>query len=412
MGAKLGPCPRSNFPCRNNPRVKAKGSLRDQLQMMLMETKNTTFVTNRIGLDVFTVDDGMYLGDNEIPYITAPSYRVFGQLKRKLANDATLFTQVSLNRFHLIPQLIRAWDASLSISIYVESLDDLPVLARKLRSISVPQTGTANGRTIRLNLLFGVEFLVLLARNTPGQRSQTFQNRHHPYDLLYPINALRNLALMESRTDLVVSLDADFVPSKNAHANLVRDANVMDRLYDFRRPTAVVFAAFEEVRPESISSSGNGLPRNKRNLKKFGYDALSLNTLRQACAEVSITPFHFKVNLSLLEKQKNSAELLRWCAGETKFPPRGLFITAVQGHTNFTRWFSATEPYEIRTMAAIFSVTTNISTNANIPRAFDSTQYANYDANNAAVGDAKFQSQERPVINMFYGTDLYPSFHI
>ncbi|KAJ3384535.1 hypothetical protein HDU84_002891 [Entophlyctis sp. JEL0112] len=107
----------------------------------------------------------------------------------------------------------------------------------------------------------------------------------------------------------------------------------MDRLYDFRRPTAVVFAAFEEVRPESISSSGNGLPRNKRNLKKFGYDALSLNTLRQA-------------------------------------------------------------------------------TNANIPRAFDSTQYANYDANNAAVGDAKFQSQERPVINMFYGTDLYPSFHI
>jgi hypothetical protein len=45
------------------------------------------------------------------------------------------------------------------------------------------------------------------------------QQRNYAYKTLglYPVNTLRNIALIRSRTESVVTLDVDFVPSPDSH---------------------------------------------------------------------------------------------------------------------------------------------------------------------------------------------------
>ncbi|KAI9344613.1 glycosyl-transferase for dystroglycan-domain-containing protein [Obelidium mucronatum] len=315
-------------------------------------------------LKSYSTDDGVYAGDNEIPYITAPGYRVYkSSAKNKLNHDVTLFTQLSLNRFHLIPDLIKTWDASISIALYIESLNDLPLLAkqiRRLKTVITPKT-VINGRTITVSLLFGVEFLVKVA----DRNLDHLGNLHHPYDLLYPINSLRNLALLESRTDLVFSLDADFLPSKDAHSILVQSPAVLETLYDFSRPAAIVLAAFEEVSGKRISSL-NGLDRHRLHID---------------CVAGRVVPFHFKVYPAILAKKKDTATLSKWCTGASLTPPKGITSTAVQGHTNFPKWFKTKRIYEEKRSNHFDK---------------EENEYETQDE------DLKFKTQEKPLLNSFY----------
>jgi len=82
----------------------------------------------------------------------------------------------------------------------------------------------------------------------------------HSYDMLYPINALRNAAIAASWTDLLMLVDGDFVPSLGAAAEA---AATFLRLQGPQSPgiarpprTALVLPAFEL--PATGSGSDNG----------------------------------------------------------------------------------------------------------------------------------------------------------
>ncbi|KAJ3246975.1 hypothetical protein HDU77_008738 [Chytriomyces hyalinus] len=299
-------------------------------------------------METLSRDDGVYDGSNPIPLWKAPSYRVFHKAaETPLAHDVTLFTQFSLDRFSTLLTLVSTWDASISAAIYIESLNQLADLQKHLELLETFITSDnphllENGRTISISLLFGLDFLMLtFSCETPSQLASAPNQDplHHPYDLLYPINELRNLALQEARTVLVMSLDADFEPSSGMHAQLLQTDGILEILFDLKRPSAVVLAAFEDVW-DSKRDSG------KRMLDK--------PTLVKSCQEGLVVPFHFGVNAITLGKtvKKLPRSVIEWCQGQRIVPPRGVKVTGVQGHTNFTRWFETTATYEIPTVGS------------------------------------------------------------
>jgi len=114
---------------------------------------------------------------------------------------------------------------------------------------------------------------------------------------LYPINALRNLAVSQARTELVFLLDVDFVPSAGLLRDLTRQSTLLSHLTASK--AALVLPAFEV-------NSRHRLPRQQAALA-----ALTSSSPPQASG------FHID-----------------------HFPV---------GHapTDFARWFSAGRPYEV-----------------------------------------------------------------
>ncbi|KAJ3400517.1 hypothetical protein HDV05_001043 [Chytridiales sp. JEL 0842] len=305
---------------------------------------------------VVYVDDGTYTGTNVVPYITVPSYIVVesgsstGQkhykngvsgleLETSIDNNVeetpstTLFTQVSMDRIHLLHQIIWRWQGPVSAAIYIDSPTDLPLLTielNRLKSSSViapPQSGP-----LIISLLFGVEFLRILKYPT-FEASKATEKIYHPYDLLYPINTLRNLALSQCRTPLGFSMDTDFVPSDNLLGHLWKHQHaLMETLLDPKRETVAVIPAFE-VEPTS-------------SLVIKSFTSLTKKYLTSKCLTMEIIPFHSQ--LRSLSKSDRSL-MKKWCTGQP-IPPHStmpLKITEVQGATDFHTWFGSKKPYTV-----------------------------------------------------------------
>lgn len=107
----------------------------------------------------------------------------------RAADDVTLVTQVSLDRLQRLQSMAETWGGPISASVYVKHEKYLSKIdAFRNRSRSVEKL---------------VDFHVLFANKTR-----------------YPVNNLRNLAIDNSRTDLILVLDADFVTSGKMHSYL------------------------------------------------------------------------------------------------------------------------------------------------------------------------------------------------
>lgn len=145
----------------------------------------------------------------------------------------------------------------------------------------------------------------------------------HPYDFLYPINALRNLALNQCKSKYAFSLDVDFSVSQstkdiiNRHLSLIKNTS---------SPTALVVPVFEWVFEKEV------MPNE-----------FDLEQLRYYCSNGRMIPFHSK---KLARTHFSKVDLKEWCYGNTT-SPKHLKITRVQNLTDYTKWFSATEAYVV-----------------------------------------------------------------
>jgi len=72
-----------------------------------------------------------------------------------------------------------------------------------------------------------------------------------PYDCLYPVNALRNVAMEEACSDVVFILDVDFIPSRDLHSTLSQWPDGIDNFLSAKGTPnrALVVPAFE-VHPD------------------------------------------------------------------------------------------------------------------------------------------------------------------
>jgi hypothetical protein len=223
---------------------------------------------------------------NPIEYLKFPSFATFGNLNVN-KRDITIFTQLSMNRIDLISDIAASWSGSVSVALYVESYADIDKLDSALYYLKIRmQEAPYNKCMMIVSLLFGVEFIA----------SPKALKGFHPYDLLYPINALRNLALLQAPGDLVFSLDADFVPSANSFEFLTRPSFYDQIVKQSTSKTVFVIAAFE-----LLVTSGFSLPITRSELDRL-------------CQAAKIIPFHSKITINV--NDLDSEKMNQWCRGE------------------------------------------------------------------------------------------------
>ncbi|KAI8344646.1 glycosyl-transferase for dystroglycan-domain-containing protein [Chlamydoabsidia padenii] len=106
-----------------------------------------------------------------------------------LDQQVTLISQFSVNRLDVFTKVMDAWPGPISIAIYLTEHDDI-------KTIKMYFADPAN-----VELYQRVSMTIIKPSSTDPDR------------LRYPINHLRNLAIMASSTPFVFVMDADFVPS-------------------------------------------------------------------------------------------------------------------------------------------------------------------------------------------------------
>ncbi|VDP67041.1 unnamed protein product [Echinostoma caproni] len=109
----------------------------------------------------------------------------FNQLDSR--NTVTLISQMSYQRLHRLEQLVSTWSGPISIALYLTE--------QEAYNLSI----------------FVAESEILSRRRNIGYHVMFVEGS------MYPINQLRNLALLYARTDFVFHLDVDFIPSANLH---------------------------------------------------------------------------------------------------------------------------------------------------------------------------------------------------
>lgn len=102
--------------------------------------------------------------------------------------DITLATQLSFDRLDRLLRMIREWHGPISAAIFI-GLDDVFLVMKKLMFENIP---------------WGRVDIHLVSSNTTT----------------FPINILRNIAVNNSRTDMVFYLDVDFITMPDLHKKL------------------------------------------------------------------------------------------------------------------------------------------------------------------------------------------------
>jgi glycosyltransferase-like protein LARGE len=201
----------------------------------------------------------------------------------------TLVTQLSVDRLGALAEQVLAWEGPVSAAIYIPYTHDdaraIPVLhdiaacyeklvgAEGVRDCR----GPGGACELRISLLWSREQGGLVELKEANEEAETMEARakraQSQYDSLYPVNALRNLALKAASTDLVLLLDVDFVPSAGAHDAIAKDEQL--RQEATRCNTAFVLPAFEQ-HPTNGAAGGaaySAVPRSKEALVALGEEA-------------------------------------------------------------------------------------------------------------------------------------------
>ena len=132
-------------------------------------------------------------------------YRVEAYLRSALPpppRDVALVTQGSMDRLPRLREQASMWHGTLSVAIYIrpdeQSGAEHAAALDAIRSLYNEVESRQQCRLI-VSLLYAID---------PA-------NAEHEFDTLYPINALRNVAIRQTEARLIMVIDIDFVPSEN-----------------------------------------------------------------------------------------------------------------------------------------------------------------------------------------------------
>ncbi|KAK4056603.1 hypothetical protein OIO90_002451 [Microbotryomycetes sp. JL221] len=151
-------------------------------------------------------------------------------------DSVTLVTQLSVSRLSRFERILKSWDGPVAVSIYLTDQDDVDVLERHLAKRD--SKSKARWRDVAITIV---------------KPDYTITQKALIKRLRYPINKLRNLALLSATSAYVVVVDADFVPSPRMHEVLrTRGVAIIQEEASRRRhgrsptlqKTAIVVSAF------------------------------------------------------------------------------------------------------------------------------------------------------------------------
>jgi hypothetical protein len=159
----------------------------------------------------------------------------------RVVDEIALLTQLSVERLSMLRSQCRIWPNELNAVVYVPHMKDFGVISDDVRALNGTslediahlvhgfyQDLQKDGRC-RLNIELVVE---------------EFNDWDDPTWSLYPTNSLRNRALMMARSDAVLLLDVDFLPSREL-AEMYTGSRYQDLMDVLDRKVAYVLPAFE-----------------------------------------------------------------------------------------------------------------------------------------------------------------------
>ena len=145
--------------------------------------------------------------------------------------SATLATQASADRAWLLRFICARWPAAVSVAVHDDGAGDAANAVRAVADEAVcgptgPLAATPDGAAAGA-VAAAPGQLVFRARAVLGGRADlrlfASRKRRDPF----PINALRNAALLATKTTHVLTVDVDFFPSAELHGAIVAQADLL-----------------------------------------------------------------------------------------------------------------------------------------------------------------------------------------
>ncbi|KAJ1489072.1 hypothetical protein T484DRAFT_1781460 [Baffinella frigidus] len=135
-----------------------------------------------------------------VPYRVVPSFLESQHAPH--AHDVALCTQGSVDRLDRLRLQAESWGGSLSAAIYIrppEAVEPLhSQILEEIRALHEAVEHAPSGCRLTISLLYALD---------PAEATTEF-------DTLFPINALRNVAVRAAGADLIMVIDMDFIPSE------------------------------------------------------------------------------------------------------------------------------------------------------------------------------------------------------
>lgn len=227
----------------------------------------------------------LYNNDHDaapIPYIKAHSHYICGDRFSSSSLGVTLVTQVSLNHLNLLLDIAASFPGTISAAVYIDAFSDLDLLPQIISNFKSRMSFRPyKYAKVVLSLLFGLEFL----------KPDFYVNS---YDYLYPINALRNLAIENAETRLIYFLDADFIPSNNTFKYLSKNYRRMLKIS--KTNTIFVVPAFEAAKHVEFT-----IPIDR-------------SQLLASCKALDSIPYQSSFNLK--RREMAPKKVRSWCLGK------------------------------------------------------------------------------------------------
>ena len=156
-----------------------------------------TFFPSSVPISLHGMPHELRYSSNEIgksiSYKTTKSFRRIGS--QKTTGRVCIFTQTTLDRFLLLENLLLSWQHPISVAVYLNSGEDVQRLSNEMNRLEIGLgKRLKNTAQLKVSILYGRRFSI------------NYDEFSDPYDDLYPINALRNLAYSQCQTEYVFSL--------------------------------------------------------------------------------------------------------------------------------------------------------------------------------------------------------------
>ncbi|KAJ3223394.1 hypothetical protein HK099_001220 [Clydaea vesicula] len=192
-----------------------------------------------------------------------------------------------------------------------------------------------------------VDMHILLGKKfTDFLRSKV--DKEHPYDFLYPINSLKNLAVSQSKTELILVMDSQYLPSKDFYAKTCGKMDFMNRNLKMR-PTLYIIPAFEFPiwnKNNDFLEVSESLDSQSKLEKSFEF-----NDFFSICSKSNLVP---EGSFGLKRNHKkggyptvSNKDAEKWCKGGINHP-NWLQLSKNNAQLNYPKWMKSVKPYQIR----------------------------------------------------------------
>jgi hypothetical protein len=168
--------------------------------------------------------------------------QILDSTKPRAASDVTLVTQLSFERLYMLEGQCDVWNGAISAAVYIPLVSGRAVTV-ELNSNQDPRLVPIDAVRAQLREFHAAAEAASLCKLDLQLVAQEVESVW--LSALYPVNAMRNRAIANARTDVILLLDVDFWPSRELSELLHRPGKYASLLAACSSGTAVVLPAFE-----------------------------------------------------------------------------------------------------------------------------------------------------------------------